>query len=223
MTEDRDKIINITYKGEVLIWLLIIMIIVGLFSIGLILKEKNDSNDYQVFLQDVDGLIIGSPVRLMGIEVGHVTKIKPTNDEVYVKFIITNPNISIPQGTNVTVEFSGMAGSKSLELYLPEENSYIESSTPVLSVLPPKRLHDALGLLNDMFKKLASIGYTASSFGTKLDSTGIKNTKTEAMSTTEIFKDFLQYTNNFIEESGQNAKDLQDSLKRLQNHDKQVQ
>ena len=74
-----------------------------------------------------------------------------------VRYSITNPDVYIPQGTNVTVEFSGMAGSKSLELYLPDANTYIENSTPVLSVMPPKRLHDALGLLNDMFKKLASI------------------------------------------------------------------
>ena len=62
---------------------------------GFMFKEKHDENDYQIFLQDVDGLIEGSPVRMMGIEVGYITKIKPTNNEVYVKFILTNPNVYI--------------------------------------------------------------------------------------------------------------------------------
>ncbi|MBE7712058.1 MAG: MCE family protein [Cyanobacteria bacterium SIG31] len=213
----KEKVFYITHKGELLFWLIIIMFIVALSSTGIIFKEKHDDNDYQIFLQDVDGLIVGSPVRMMGIEVGYVTKIKPTKDEVYVKFILTNPDVTIPQGTNVTVEFSGMAGSKSLELYLPDKNTYVENSTPVLSVMPPKRLHDALGLLNDMFKKLASISYTASSFGTKLDSTGIKSAKDDIFTTSENFKDFLQYTNKFLEETSKNTEDLTSSLKRLKN------
>ena len=70
-------------------------------------------------MPDVDGLIVGSPVRMMGIEVGHVTKIKPIKDEVFVRFIITEKDLKIPQGTVATVEFSGMAGSKSLNcIYL---------------------------------------------------------------------------------------------------------
>lgn len=214
--EKQNKVLAITLKGEILIWLLVIMFFVGLSSAGFFFKEQNDENDYQVFLQDVDGLIVGSPVRMMGIEVGHVTKIKPIKDEVYVKFILTNPDVFIPQGTNVTVEFSGMAGSKSLELYLPDNKTYIDNSTPVLAVMPPKRLHDAMGLLNNMFKKLASISYTASSFGTKLDETGIKSTKIDIVNSSENFKDFLQYTDKFLDDSTEKATDLRNSLKRLQ-------
>ena len=105
-------------------------------------------------MSDVDGLIVGSPVRMMGIEVGHITKIKPTNEEVFVKFILTDKNMQLPQGTIATVEFSGMAGSKSLELYLPNQSTYINTDVPILEVDPPKRLHDAMGLLNEMFDKI---------------------------------------------------------------------
>ena len=89
-------------------------------------------------MPDVDGLIVGSPVRAMGIEVGHVTKIKPVKDEVFIKFIITDKDVKLPQGTVVTVEFRGMAGSKSLELYLPDETTYLDSSVPLLRVASPK-------------------------------------------------------------------------------------
>ena len=125
--KSQEKVFNISHKGELLIWLIIISIFIGLSTLGVFHKEKNNANFYRVFLQDIDGLIVGSPVRMMGIEIGHVTKIKPIKDEVYVKFIVTNPDVYVPQGTMVTVEFSGMAGSKSLELYLPDKNKYIDN------------------------------------------------------------------------------------------------
>ena len=110
--DKNNKPFYITHSGELLIWLIIICVVVAFNSLGYISKEYNRDNDYKIFLQDVDGLIVGSPVRMMGIEVGYVTKIKPLNDEVYVKFILTNPDVYIPQGTSATVEFTGMAGSR---------------------------------------------------------------------------------------------------------------
>ncbi len=211
--KEKEGVFHISHSGEFLIWLVIILFFVSLSSLGFIFKEKNDENDYQIFLQDVDGLIVGSPVRMMGIEVGHVTKIKPTNDEVYVKFVLTNPDVYIPQGTAVTVEFSGMAGSKSLELYLPEKNKYVDKSVPILTVESPKRLHDALGLLNDMFKKLDSIIYTTSGFGTKL--------KEEDLTSPMLIKkdsnmlEFLKYSDKFLDDSNKKATDMRNSLEGL--------
>lgn len=217
MTGNRkeSKVLHINHAGELLIWLIIVLIFIAFSSVGKIIKEKNDENDYQIFLQDVDGLIVGSPVRMMGIEVGYITKIKPTKDEVYVKFILTNPDVYIPQGTQATVEFSGMAGSKSLELYLPDEKTYVDKNSAILSVNPPKRLHDALGLLNDMFKKLASITYTASSFGNKLEETGLK--KAGAKTSTSDMSNFINYSDKFLKDSNIKATELRDSIKRFQN------
>lgn len=214
MGNDKEKkVFYITHSGEFLIWLIVILFFVSLSSLGLIFKEKNDENDYQIFLQDVDGLIVGSPVRMMGIEVGHVTKIKPTKDEVYVKFIITNPEVYIPQGTSVTVEFSGMAGSKSLELYPPTKDDYIDSSTPLMTINPPKRLHDALGLLNDMFKKIGSIIYSTSHFGTELQSKEL--TPSQFMKGNGNMKEFLEYSDKFLDDSNKKATDIRNSVEGL--------
>ena len=171
MPEEKQKsdVFYITHSGELLIWLIVILIIVALNTLFFIAKEKSNDNYYRVFLQDIDGLIVGSPVRMMGVEVGHVTKIKPVGNDIYVKFIITNKDVYVPQGTIVTVEFSGMAGSKSLELYLPDKDKYIDNSVPLLTENPPKRLRDSMALLGVMYKKLSSIIYTTSSFGKKLD------------------------------------------------------
>lgn len=206
----EKTVLYIDHKKEILIWLIIILIFVAMSSTGFIFKEKNDLNDYQIFLQDVDGLIVGSPVRMMGIEVGHITKIKPTNQEVYVKFVLDNPDVFIPQGTVATVEFSGMAGSKSLELYLPDKNSVKSSEVPILSVAQPKRLHDSLSLLNNMFKKLGSIIYTTSSFGTKLESEIFESVKEE--NSESGMKDFIKYSNKFIEDSDKKVGDIRKKI-----------
>ncbi len=207
--EHSSKFLKITHVGELLIWLIVLFIAVCITSTSLIIKEKNDENDYQIFLQDVDGLIVGSPVRMMGIEVGYVTKIKPMNDEVYVKFILTNPDVYIPQGTIVTVEFTGLAGSKSLELYLPDANTIIQESTPILSVNPPKRLHDAMSLLNDMFKKIGSIIYSTSSFGGKLNFQEMKSVN--KFESNEMQK-FLNYSDKFLDDSNIKAAEIRKSL-----------
>ena len=153
-------------------------------------------------MQDVDGLIVGSPVRIMGIEVGHVTTIKPTNEEVFIKFVLDDKTIEIPQGTVATVEFNGMAGSKSLELYLPDNRTYIDENVPILSVDRPKRLHDALGLLNEMFEKIGAIIYTSSSFSNKVKKIDLP------MGTGENVKEFINYSNKMLDDANKKASDF---------------
>ena len=198
--KDRNTL-YVTHSAELLVWLIILLIIISISSVVYIKKQKS-ANDYNIYMQDVDGLIVGSPVRMMGIEVGNVTKIKPTNEEVYVKFVITDDDIVIPQGTVATVEFSGMAGSKSLELYLPEKQTYIDNDTPILTVNPPKRLHDALGLLNDMFDKLGAIIYTSSSFGEKLKFINIQSGSNENV------EGFLDYSSKLLDDANKKAENF---------------
>lgn len=201
----------ITHRIELLIWLLIVLIIISITTI-VQSSIKNKDNDYTIFMNDVDGLIEGSPVRMMGIEVGYITKIQPTNDEVYIKFLLTDPNITIPQGTIATVEFNGMAGSKSLELYLPDENTYIDKNVPILNVNPPKRLHDAAGLLSDMFDKLGSIIYTSSSFSNKIKFLNLPKTNND-----QSFTNFLEYADKMVDDSNKKAEDLNKKLTKYNN------
>lgn len=213
--DKENRVFYITHSGEVLIWLFIIFVFVAWFSVSYIIKEKRNVNDYHVFLQDVDGLIVGSPVRMMGVDVGHVTKIKPTANEVYVKFILTAPDVYVPQGTMVTVEFSGMAGSKSLELYLPDKDTYIDNSVPLMTVNPPKRLHDALTMLSDMYKKLGTIIYSCSAFGNKLDLDIEKSDAPKA-----DLNDFLDYSNKYLDDMTQKMNEFKKNIEGLRKNDR---
>ena len=149
----REKI-RLYFALEVMIWLLVILLSVGAIRFYSI-KKQNELKTYQIFMQDIDGLIEGSPVRMMGVPIGYIKTINIVQDHVYVKFVLTNKSILLPKGVIATVEFNGMAGSKSLELYPPDDVSKAEGN--LISIKRTNRLGNALGLLDDMFAKLGAI------------------------------------------------------------------
>ena len=154
---------------EFAIWFLILCVCISGVRIHNYRKEKALVT-YQIFMPDVDGLVVGSPVKFMGVQVGFIEKIKIVREEVYVKFVITDKCVTLPKGSVATVEFNGMGGSKSLEVYAPTEESLAEKK--LLVVQNPTRLNDALGLLSEMFDKIDSITTRASFFAKE---TGMDN------------------------------------------------
>ena len=117
---------------------------------------------YQIFMPDVDGLIVGSPVKFLGVPVGYISKVKIVSNEVYLKFVITDEDFVLPKGAIATVEFNGMGGSKSLEIYPPTKESI--ASGKIIAVNNPVRLNDAMSLLGVMYNKIDSIIQRASVF-----------------------------------------------------------
>ena len=159
---------------------------------------KKTFNTYQIFLPDVDGLINGSPVKFMGIQIGYVNQIDIVGEDVYVKFVVTEAHVKIPAGSVATVEFSGMGGSKSLELYPPKPNQ--NPSGRLLISQSPKRIHDSLGLLNDMLDKVVEITYDVSHF---MDKIGVIKYK-EALKDQKTQKnmgEFLENSNKFLDKA----------------------
>lgn len=139
---------------EILIWVLILSIaLAGIKHYSY--KKHSHLKKYQIFLHDVDGLISGSPVRMMGVQIGYVESVKIVRDEVYVKFVLNNNDITLPKGVIATVEFNGMAGSKSLEIYPPDATSI--ATNKLIVTQSPKRLNDSLGLLCEMFDQLGAM------------------------------------------------------------------
>ena len=136
------------------IWFLILCAVIAGVRIHYYHKEK-ELVTYQLFMPDVDGLIAGSPVNFMGAQVGYSEKVTIVANDVYLKIVITDKDVVLPKGSIATVEFNGMGGSKSLEIYPPTDESI--ASNKLIVIENPKRLHDSLGLLNDMFDKIGSI------------------------------------------------------------------
>ena len=197
------------------IWLVIIIIFVS----ACIIFTKSFENSYEthkIFMPDVDGLIVGSPVNLMGVQVGYITKTKIINDdEVIVKFKITDRNIHIQKGTVATVEFSGLGGSKSLELYPPSSNKHLTTelvlnNNDFIIVERPKRLRDCWSLLYQMYQKIINIIYSVSIFGNQLntiDKSSLEGGNIEVVN-------FVNYADSWIENSQNNMKNFRTILEK---------
>ncbi len=156
---------------------------------------RKSFNTYQIFLPDVDGLISGSPVRYMGIQVGYINQIDIVGADVYVKFIITDKNVKIPSSSVATVEFYGLGGSKSLEIYPPSVKKP-ESAKLIISQ-SPKRIHDSLGLLNQMYDNVVEITYTASHF---MKEVGIIKKENDNGKKFQSAEQVLDFSNNWLDE-----------------------
>jgi phospholipid/cholesterol/gamma-HCH transport system substrate-binding protein len=100
---------------EVIFWLLIIFCGSFFFIYKTSIKD-NIQNTYYIFFDDVEGLVTGSNVRLMGINIGHVKDVKIFDNRVFVSLIVTKENVKIPKCATATIEFYGLGGSTSLEL-----------------------------------------------------------------------------------------------------------
>lgn len=158
----KSKYIHI----EILIWIIAILLLLLGFSVS----YRNSLKQYEthkIFMADVDGLIVGSPVKLMGVQVGYVNRIRIVGDSVYLRFIIKDKDLHLPWGTVATVEFSGMAGSRSLELY-PPQAIVDEENVDYIKVVNPTRLSQSMHLLHEMYNKFMDICFGLSHFGSKL-------------------------------------------------------
>ena len=66
----------------------------------------------EVHFKDVNGMRAGSGVQMMGLRVGQVEEITPVingeNSYVKLKFVITEPNITIPKASTLSIQQSGL-------------------------------------------------------------------------------------------------------------------
>lgn len=148
---DINKILII----EAIVWFCILCIVLGSIRVHNYKRHK-EIKQYQLFISDVDGLIVGSPVDYMGVQVGYVSYVKLLSNDVYVKFVLFDKNMQLPKGVVANVEFSGMGGTKSLELYPPSE--FDLKTEKIINIKDTFRLSHSVDLLDNMFSKIALIG-----------------------------------------------------------------
>lgn len=195
---------------EFLVWFLILCIVIVGFRYTRY-KHIKQLATYQIFLQDVDGLIVGSPVKYMGVQVGHIQKIKILTNEVYIKFVITEKEFKLPQGAIATVEFSGLGGSKSLEIFPPTPES--KSSKKLIAIKDTNRLSATVWRLNDMFDKIGAISVKLSTFA---NDAGILSTSAEQVDIKKIL-DNLDVFDEKIDKYNNEKQVFKDKMKELKN------
>ncbi len=136
-----------------MIWLIIVAVSVLGFRYCKYQNQKQFKS-YQIFMEDVDGLIVGSPVKFLGVQIGFVKKIQIVASSVYIKFVITQKDLVLPVGAIATVEASGLGGSKALEIYPPQKGAY---HNKIIVTKDPTRLGKVMSLFNDIFKEMDAI------------------------------------------------------------------
>ncbi len=196
---------------EFLIWFIILCLCIWGFRYYRYQKFK-ELPSYQIFMPDVDGMIVGSPVKYMGVQVGYIKNIKLLTNSAYVRFVITEKDLKLPKGVIATVEFNGLGGSKSLELYPPDKN---ENSERLIVIQSPKRLHNAMNLLNDMFGKIDSISLKFTHFA---NSMGIVDMSQEHIKiNSENIGNSIKQTDDFVNQMIKNRDEFQQKMKGWKN------
>lgn len=149
---------------EFILWLIVVAIVV----LGIRYhhyKVQKQYKNYQIFMEDVDGLIVGSPVKFLGVQIGYVKKIQIISSNVYIKFVITQKGLVLPIGAIATVEASGLGGSKALEIY-PPQNELVDK---IIVTKDPTRLGKVMSLFDDIFRELNNIFTTLDYAGRQFD------------------------------------------------------
>ncbi len=100
---------------EIIVWLVVLVLGFYFFIYHTAVKEST-KNIYYMFVDDAAGLVKGSPVRIMGINVGYIRLVKIFDNKVFVSFLVTEDNVKIPHRATAQIEFYGLGGSTSLEL-----------------------------------------------------------------------------------------------------------
>ena len=135
--------------------LTIIALSIFLFTV-LWVKGRSFSSAERIEVQfkDVNGMRPGSGVQMMGLRVGQVEEIIPiVEDEssyVKMKFVITEPGITIPKASMLSIQQSGLIGEQFLEItppkirsvYIPVNNQQILSNDAVVEIKLDEKFYD---------------------------------------------------------------------------------
>lgn len=108
--------------------LTLVALIILLFTV-LWIKGRSFSSAERIEVQfkDVNGMRPGSGVQMMGLRVGQVEEITPVvsgeSSYVKLKFVITEPGITIPKASMLSIQQSGLIGEQFLEITPPRLQS----------------------------------------------------------------------------------------------------
>ena len=108
--------------------LTLVALVILLFTVLWIKGRSFSSAErIEVHFKDVNGMRPGSGVQMMGLRVGQVEEITPVvNGEssyVKMKFVITEPGITIPKASMLSIQQSGLIGEQFLEITPPRVRS----------------------------------------------------------------------------------------------------
>jgi len=114
--------LSTTARVGLLTWITIAATVGGL---GWLTQLGTERAGYplQIVFPDVNGLLPGANVLLMGVRVGRVKQITPRRHDVLVDLWITDPAVGILQGSRFKILNKGIIGEKNLEIFPPDDET----------------------------------------------------------------------------------------------------
>jgi len=206
---------------EIIIWLLVIALSFFFFVYRTEIKT-NEKNTYYAFFDDVEGLVKGSPVRLMGINIGYVQIVKIFDNKVFISFTVTKEGAEIPKCAVATIEFYGLGGSTSLELnpsaYCDDSKAGIIPSKSYRiqdywdgSALDSQVLIDIYGSFGRNVRNEDIIKYKPYIFRSQLLKDISNKTKEADKAQTVIINKFTEDTKNYIKNNQAPETDMEEN------------
>lgn len=162
--------------------------IVALIAISVVIVfvqsvQIQKANSYYMFFTDIDGLTKGSPVRLMGMQIGYVQQIRVFDDKVFVSFLVTEKDAKMPEPATAAVEFYGLGGSKSLEIEPIPSNG--KTKEDFIITREPYRIQMFFDATNEINRNLISLG---NSFTTIVSEKNLFKTQKQLIISSKIKK-----------------------------------
>ncbi len=117
-------------------------------------RSFSSAERIEVQFKDVNGMRPGSGVQMMGLRVGQVEEIVPVveNESSYVKmkFVITEPGITIPKASMLSIQQSGLIGEQFLEItpprirsvYIPVQNQQLLPNNTDVEIKLDEKFYD---------------------------------------------------------------------------------
>lgn len=102
-----------------------------LLSLKLSNTKQNISGGYDIIAEftNVDGINIGSDVKISGVKIGNVSDVMLNKDNYRAKLIIKMPkDIKIPTDSIFKISTSGFIGSKFINIKIGAEDTYFENN-----------------------------------------------------------------------------------------------
>lgn len=200
-----DIMWNRAIISDILLWL----IVLGLGTLATLSWLNSPSRrDHIIILhfKDANEISHGAMVRFMGTEVGYVKDILLKSDHVDVVIKTHQEALSIPSGSTFTVQFTGLVGSKSIEIVPPDVPRPSIQGKPYYLVEEPLRLKDTINYQIQMTQDLQEGAENIADFF------GKKRPVEELQVNIDHSKEWTEHTLAYLDETAQDIHQLRQDV-----------
>ena len=115
--------------GAVVIFLAVVFLFVGFSSMKL---KKGDNYSLSALFNRIDGIKLGSDIRMSGIKIGTVTKQELDNSTFEAKvFMLIDSKISIPDDSSAKITTDGLLGGNYISIEPGGSDIYLSNNEEI--------------------------------------------------------------------------------------------